>query len=133
MSIDVGSGEIQIEGTVAAVNAKIDPQTRTFLIKVSVDNQGGRLKAGLFCSGSMSLPAVEGATAVPASAVLNDEGRSYVWVAKGGKVERRLIQLGVTTGGFVQVTKGLQTGEKVVVEGTGGLMDGSPIEINQES
>jgi len=44
-------------------------------------------------------------------------------------VERRILQVGVTEGGFVQVIDGLETGEKVVVEGTGGLMDGSLVEV----
>ena len=127
--IEVGSMTMPVKGEVVAVNPKIDPQTRTFQIKVRVENQEGRLKAGLFCSGLLSLPAVQGSLAVPSVAVLNDEGRSYVWVANGGMVKRRLIQVGVVAGGFVQVTDGLQTGEKVVVEGVGGLMDGSMVEV----
>jgi RND family efflux transporter MFP subunit len=127
--IEVGSVSMQVNGEVVAVNPKIDPQTRTFLIKVRVDNQEGRLKAGLFCSGLLSLPSVQGGIAVPSAAVLNDEGRSYVWVAKAGMVKRRVIQVGATAEGFVEVTDGLETGEKVVVEGTGGLMDGSPVEV----
>ena len=116
-------------GEVVAVNPKIDPQTRTFLIKVRVDNREGRLKAGLFCSGLLSLPAVQGGIAVPSAAVVNDEGRSFVWVAKSGTVKRRLIQVGVSAEGLTQVTDGVETGEKVVVEGTGGLMDGTPVEV----
>ena len=127
--IDVGSGAMQVEGEVLAVNPKIDPKTRTFQIKVRVDNKEGRLKAGLFCSGLLSLPSVQGGIAAPSAAVLNDEGRSYVWVAKTGIVKRRVIQIGTTADGFVEVTDGLETGEKVVVEGVGGLMDGSPVEV----
>jgi RND family efflux transporter MFP subunit len=130
--IDVGSGAMQVEGEVVAVNPKIDPQTRTFQIKVRVDNQEGRLKAGLFCSGLLSLPSVQGGIAAPSAAVLNDEGRSYVWVAESGIVKRRVIQIGTTAGEFVEVTDGLETGEKVVVEGVGGLMDGSPVEVTPE-
>ncbi len=44
-------------------------------------------------------------------------------------VKRRVVQVGVSAEGFVQVTDGLQTGEKVVVEGVGGLMDGSLVEV----
>ena len=127
--IEVGSVEIQVEGEVIAVNPKIDPQTRTFLIKVRVDNQEGRLKAGLFCSGLLSLPSVKGGIAVPSAAVLNDEGRSYVWVAESGKVKRTFVEVGANAQGVVQVTNGLQVGEKVVVEGLGGLMDGSLVEV----
>jgi multidrug efflux pump subunit AcrA (membrane-fusion protein) len=44
-------------------------------------------------------------------------------------VERRFIQAGVSTEDFIQATDGLEPGEKVVVEGLGGLMDGTPIEV----
>jgi RND family efflux transporter MFP subunit len=132
VSIEVGTMKM-VAGKVIAVNPKIDPQTRTFRIKVRVDNREERLKAGLFCSGVLELPSVKGVIAVPSAAVVNDEGRSYVWVAREGKVERRLIQGGVTAEGFVQATGGIQLGEMVVVEGLGGLMDGTPIEVEDGS
>jgi multidrug efflux system membrane fusion protein len=54
-------------------------------------------------------------------------------VVQGEQVERRFIQAGVSAGDFVQVAQGLQPGEKVVVEGLGGLMDGTPIEVTEEA
>jgi membrane fusion protein (multidrug efflux system) len=133
VSVEVGSMQMRVDGEVIAVNPKIDPSTRTFLIKVRVDNREERLKAGLFCSGLLSLPSIKGAIAVPASAVLNDEGRSYVWVVQAGQVERRFIRAGVSAEDHVQAAEGLQLGEKVVVEGLGGLMDGTPIEVAEEA
>jgi membrane fusion protein (multidrug efflux system) len=129
--IEVGSAGTHVDGEIVAVNPKIDPQTRTFLIKVRVKNEEERLKAGLFCSGLLELPPLLGAIAVPSAAVLNDEGRSYVWVAQAGEVKRRLIQVGVSAGGFAQATEGLEAGEQVVVEGLGGLMDGTPILLEE--
>jgi membrane fusion protein (multidrug efflux system) len=131
VSVEVGCMQMRVEGEVVAVNPKIDPKTRTFLIKVRVDNRDERLKAGLFCTGLLNLPSIQAAVAVPSSAVLNDEGRSYVWVAKESEVERRFIQAGVSAESFVQAIDGLQPGELVVVEGLGGLMDGSPIEVTE--
>jgi RND family efflux transporter MFP subunit len=133
VTVEVGSMQMRVDGEVVAVNPKIDPSTRTFLIKVRVDNREERLKAGLFCSGLLSLPSIKGAIAVPSSAVLNDEGRSYVWVVQAGQVERRFIRAGVSAGDLVQAAEGLQLGEKVVVEGLGGLMDGTPIEVAGEA
>ena len=46
-------------------------------------------------------------------------------------MERRFIQPGVTAETFVQAVEGLAPGELVVVEGLGGLMDGSPIEVTE--
>jgi len=132
VSMEVGSMDMQVEGKVVAVNPKIDAQTRTFLVKVRVDNREERLKAGLFVSGLFNLPSLKDAIAVPSSAVLNDEGRSYVWVVQGEQVERRFIEAGVRAGDLIQAAEGLEPGEKVVVDGLGGLMDSSPIEVTEE-
>ncbi len=132
VSLWVDSMGMSLEGRVKAVNAKIDPQTRTFLVKVAVENPGERLKAGLFCSGTIHLPKLKEAVAVPSTAVLDDEGRSFVWAYEEGHVQRRTIRVGVTDGGFVQVLSGLEPGEKVVVKGMGGLVDGRPVKLEGE-
>jgi RND family efflux transporter MFP subunit len=132
VTVEIGSVGMQVEGEVVAVNPKVDPQTRTFLIKVRVDNPEERLKAGLFCSGLLNLPPVKDGIAVPSAAVLNDEGRFFVWVVQDERVQRRFIQPGINGGSFVQVSDGLRPGEQVVVDGYGGLMDGNPIEIESE-
>src|SRR2546422_10347693 len=51
------------------------------------------------------------------------EGSSFVWVVAAGKADRRKVNLGVRTPGFVEVTDGVKAGEQVV---TGGLAMRAP-------
>jgi HlyD family secretion protein len=72
-------------------------------------------------------PAVE----IPKVAVRKDGDRDVVLVVKDGKVERRAVGLGSTTGDDVTVLSGLSGGEQVVIEGPADLKDGAAVSIKQ--
>jgi membrane fusion protein (multidrug efflux system) len=55
------------------------------------------------------------------------EGANAVWVVVDGKANRRQVELGVRTPGFVEVTKGVNAGEQVVVGGLELLAPGAPV------
>jgi multidrug efflux pump subunit AcrA (membrane-fusion protein) len=58
-----------------------------------------------------------GAVTVPASAVVNADGRDTVWAVRGGKAERVPVTLGVQGEDVVQVTTGVAAGQRIVVAG----------------
>src|SRR5438876_5918842 len=64
---------------------------------------------------------------VPEDAVVPAEGSSFVWVVAAGKVDRRKVNLGVRTPGFVEVTDGVKAGEQVVTGGLEMLAPGAPV------
>ena len=56
--------------------------------------------------------------AVPETAIVDDAGRKVVYVqVEGESFERRLVALGIRSGGWVQVTSGVAKGERVVSRG----------------
>ena len=58
------------------------------------------------------------ALVVPSSAVLDDEGRSLVFVRhEGNRFEARYVTLGARESGLMEVTGGLEEGEEVVTNG----------------
>ena len=67
------------------------------------------------------------AIVVPEEAVVPAEGANAVWVVVDGKATRRPVDLGVRTPGFVEVTKGVNAGEQVVVGGLELLAPGAPV------
>ena len=70
-----------------------------------------------------------GALLIPLRAVANEDGRTFVYVVRGGQAESRTITLGMEQGDSVEVVDGLASGEMVVVAGHSGLSDGSPVKI----
>ncbi len=95
----------------------VDPLTHTVKVRVVLENPRGRLKPEMFAS--LRLPrATAPGVIVPATAVIREGAQSFVYVRKSEeRYERRLVTLGRTTDGEVEITSGVQAGEVVVVEG----------------
>lgn len=118
-----------VKGRIVAVNPKVDRSTRTFKIKVRVQNPEMRLPAGLFVTGAFNLPDATDQLAVPREAVESREGETIVWVIKKGKAHRRVVSEGPSNENWVMISGGLQLGEVVAVEGLGVLINDYPVKI----
>ena len=92
--------------------------SRTVRLRVSVPDAGRRLMAGMFATVKVFLPGEGQALTVPRDAVLEDEGRSFVFVHHHGEYYvRRPITPGRRWAGWVEVRKGLSAGQEVVADG----------------
>ncbi|MEV6494933.1 efflux transporter periplasmic adaptor subunit, partial [Actinoplanes sp. NPDC051633] len=67
------------------------------------------------------------AVTVPASAVVDSGGQDAVWAVRGGKAERVPVTLGVQGEDVVQVTAGLQDGQRIVVSGADRVTPGQEL------
>jgi cobalt-zinc-cadmium efflux system membrane fusion protein len=106
------------QGHVDTVGGTLDEATRTAKARVVVDNPDGVLRPGMFAQVQLLLDTGQKALAVPAEAVLDDEGRSFVFVRHDpGYFVRRPVTLGRSSGGWVEITRGLRGGETVVTRG----------------
>ena len=100
------------------VNDMLDPQTRTLPVIFEVPNPGGTLKIGMFADVSIRTGAAKDALAVPADALVEDEGRWFLFIQTAGEwFERREVKVGAKDRGHVQVIEGLEDHERVVVKG----------------
>lgn len=133
VQLKVESLSEQREGQVIAVNEAIDRTTRTFLVKIRVDNSDHSIKAGAFCTGVFQLEPLENAMAVPEAAVREQGGRSLVWVPENGLARQIVVQTGERNDGYVQIRKGLSGGEQVVIQGAGALSEGDALTVISKS
>ena len=115
---------------VTVISPTIDPNTRTLRVKAVVDNAEGLLRPGLFARADLGLSVHEGVAVVPSSAVLQRVDGSVVFVLDGtNRATRRVVQLGSFKEGRVEVTKGLQAGDRVLVRGHADLLDGQQVRL----
>jgi len=115
---------------VTVISPTIDPNTRTLRVKAVVDNAEGLLRPGLFARADLGLSVHEGVAVVPSSAVLQRVDGSVVFVLDGtNRATRRVVQLGSFQEGRVEVTKGLQAGDRVLVRGHADLLDGQQVRL----
>jgi len=118
-SITTGSqpGEVYT-GTVDFISPVVDPRTRTTRLRVALDNPDGALMAGMFVQVVAHLPGAEHTLAVPREAVMEDEGRSFVFVRHlDDYFVRRPVQIARTAGTWVELAGGLDAGVEVVSKG----------------
>jgi membrane fusion protein (multidrug efflux system) len=111
------------EGVVKYIGASVRTTTRDLVAEAVVTNPDKALRPGMFAS--VALQTGDQVTPViPKLAVIDKGGRSHVLVVADGRVDERVIQTGTSAGDIVAVTKGLRTGEKVVIKPPEGLRNG---------
>lgn len=104
--------------TVLTRGGALDPVTRTVPVLLEVSNPQERLR--IHESTPVELYASDGisATAVPKSAVYEDDGMAVVYIQTGGEsFEKRIVRVGPHYNGWVAITSGLAVGERVVTTG----------------
>lgn len=116
-----------VTGKVTAVNPKIDTDSRTFLVKVTVKNSDQALPDGLFFKADFHLPELQNKAAVPAKAIQKDRGEDILWVIKHGKAHRQIVDKGPKNGHWVMIRQGITIGATVAVDGVSSLIDGYPV------
>ncbi|HEY0956068.1 MAG TPA: efflux RND transporter periplasmic adaptor subunit [Roseateles sp.] len=109
------------------VAAAADPVTRTFLIKADA----GKLdvKVGQSATVVLQLPSVPGVVKLPLSAVLQQAGKTSVWLldAASMTVKAVPVQVGGADGNEVVIAGGLAAGQEVVVAGVHVLNPGQKV------
>jgi membrane fusion protein (multidrug efflux system) len=118
------------EGKITNLDSRVDPATRSISVRAEIPNRDGALKPGMFMTVSLQGD-VTSALVVPEAAIVPEQGRTYVFVVDNGVAQRREATLGRRKPGEVEVIKGVQAGERVVVDGTQNLRDGS--KVNDQS
>jgi cobalt-zinc-cadmium efflux system membrane fusion protein len=112
-------------GRVILINSVVDPETRTVKVRTEVANPDGRLKPDMFANVQIVTDVNRAAISIPQSAVLNDEGKSIVFVAENDGYKKRQVQPGIQNNDRVEIVDGLSAGDKVVVKGNYLLLEQS--------
>lgn len=120
-------------GKVTRIAPAINPQTRTFEVEITVPNPKAELRPGMYSRATFDMGEVNGVTiedvSIQRQLGTNDK---FVFVVKDDNtVEKRVITTGRQNGTRIEVTSGLNAGEKVVVAGNSKLMTGKKVQITK--
>jgi multidrug efflux pump subunit AcrA (membrane-fusion protein) len=123
-------GEL-VTGRVTIVSPASDQNSTTVQVWVQADNPGEKLHAGQSVHVSIVAATLEGATVIPAAAVLpNAEGETIVLIVDDKNVaHEKVVQIGVREPEMVQIVAGVEVGERVVTQGGLGLEDKTKVRI----
>jgi membrane fusion protein (multidrug efflux system) len=116
------------EGRGYFIDNKVDETTSTFLVKARFPNPGGKLLPGEYVKVRMTVDRLEDAVVVPAPSVVETDSGTIVHVVDAeGKVAIRRVVAGQAFEGLRVITKGLDAGATVIVDGLQMIRPGLPV------
>lgn len=118
-------------GSIYAIDPKIDQTSGGLHVRALTPNKNGRLLPGQFAAISILLSHVDSAIMVPTEAVIPKVIGQNIYVYKGGVAAFAPVELGLRTDSTVEVTKGLHSGDTIILRGSMVIYPGSKITLNQ--
>jgi membrane fusion protein, multidrug efflux system len=111
-----------------------DAQSRLVPVEIALARApaGMAIRPGYLARVELSVERRSGVVAIPAAAVGVSEGRPYVYVIEADTLVRRPVETGLTASGWVEVTRGLASGEKVVSSGHMNLRPGAAVRVSEQ-
>jgi multidrug efflux system membrane fusion protein len=115
-------------GTLSNADNEIDTTTGTLKLRAQFDNSKFELFPSQFVNVRLLLNTLHDAIVVPGAAMQQGASGSYVYVVNADStVSMRSVTPGPSSGDLVSISKGLRTGERVVVDGADQLRDGAHV------
>ena len=108
---------VTFSGRVILVSSVVDPDTRSVKVRTEVPNSDGRLKPDMFANVQIITDLHSTAISIPQSAVLDDDGKTVVFVSEGSGYKKQAVIEGIKGNDRVEIIDGLKAGDKVVVKG----------------
>lgn len=124
-------GERVFRGEVKSVDSRVDPVTRSILVRALLPNPDRSLKPGLLM-GVELLPNPREALVIPESALIALRDEQFVHVVSENsesRVERRKVRIGGRRPGEVEVLEGLSEGERIVTDGSFKVQHGETVTV----
>jgi membrane fusion protein (multidrug efflux system) len=115
------------EGVVSNVGSRVDPTSRAFSVRADFGNAERLLRPGMLLQIQLERAERE-ALLVPEIAVVQVGRESFVFrVRPDATAEQVSVTIGSRAGGMAEIVSGIASGDRIVIDGTGKLRDGSPI------
>ncbi len=119
------------EGSVYAIEPRIDPDTRTLKIRAQADNKSGILLPGQFVKVELILESMSNAILVPTEAVIPEQAGKKVFILEGGKAKEVFIETGIRTASSLEVVSGLKANDTLLTTGILQLKPGMAVQISK--
>lgn len=131
---DRGDLKQQAVGVLSSLDNQIDTTTGTLKFKARFENQDEVLFPNQFVNVRLLADTLKDVVLAPSAAIQFGTEGSFVYVMDGDKKVRiRKLKVGASDGEHTVVIEGLAKGERVVLEGTDRLRDGSDVDVVNDS
>lgn len=124
--------EMVFHGSVSGIGSQIDPISRSIIARAIIPNEDKILKPGLLMTVTLKKNE-RSALVVPELSLIAEGGNHFAYILTDNKVSKRQVTVGAREPGFVEITKGLTAGEKIVTDGIMKLSDGATVKATEKT
>jgi membrane fusion protein (multidrug efflux system) len=117
------------EGAVTRIVQALNRATRTMTVEVDLPNKDKALKGGMFARVDLMVGTHLDAVQIPVDALTRLEDLQYVYIVKDGKAVQVPVEVGQRSEHRIEITKGLDGTEQVVVSGKDLISHGTPVQV----
>ena len=107
------------------------PETtaRLYNLELEINNSGGEVLDGMFVRADVVKKQVNDTLAVPFYSVISRNDEQYVFIEEEGLAKKRKVSLGIMEKWMVQITTGLNPGDRLLIEGHRAVEDNQQVKI----
>ncbi len=116
-------------GEIVRFSRALDTATRTMVAEVDVPNSDLKLSPGMYAETEISLQRRNNVIAIPSEALVQSDSAPYVLtVDSTGRVQKKLVTLGIEGPERVEIAEGLNVGETVILSGQSNFHPGEVVQ-----
>ncbi len=127
--INVEGSEQTHTGRVSLISPIVDPESGTVKVTVEIRDRMVTLRPGMFTTVNLVIAIQENVLQVEKKALVAEAEGSYAFLFQDGTAEKRLLEIGIAEGDYVEVLSGLSDGDSIITVGQEGLRNGAPVRI----
>jgi RND family efflux transporter MFP subunit len=118
------------DGKVTRFSYALDDASKTMLAEIELPNPNLELRPGMYATVKIGIESKEDALLVPADAVVNEKSGTSVFILAGDKAKKTRVQTGFNDGAQVEVSKGLEPNQELILIGKRALADGQVVSVS---
>jgi RND family efflux transporter MFP subunit len=118
-----------IIGKIDRLSPAADAKTQLYSVRVYMENNEYIVKPGMFAKLELSTDVRKDVIAVKSEAVVQNDEKMVVYVVEGDKAVEKEVEIGLDTGIYVEITKGINKGQNVIVKGQNYVDNGSIVKV----
>jgi len=131
--VDVKGEKISLIGTITFISELADAKTRSTRMEITLENKERLLRSGQIVLVRLTRRTLKNAILVPLLAVIPMEDSKAVYVVNSTEAERREVELGIIKGDLVQVKRGLESGDRLIIAGHRFVAPGQKVNVVSEN
>ncbi|HEX7016152.1 MAG TPA: efflux RND transporter periplasmic adaptor subunit [Cyclobacteriaceae bacterium] len=127
----VDGGDQWHEATVMATENSVDEATRTLTVRALVREKHRELVPGVFAKVNLQLGRTDNALMIPTQAVIPQARGKQVILYSGDSIRFREVETGIRDSAYVQITRGLEAGDTVIISGLMAIRPTSTVRLDK--